>query len=346
MAEKKLIAGIDIGGTKLAVGMFPQDGPHLNIIKKSKSFVYSDWQLNPKTVETKDFCAFLTNCLCTVINELPGNFAESRLSGLGICTCGIVNQRLGILEYANAFPKIRNFAIAPYYYYNLSKQFPTIKVTLENDANAAGFGEALFGAGRGSNVVVYLTISTGVGGAIIMEGALQRGAFGKAGEFGGMGVSETHIDQEHPKEGVLSKLASGTAIAKMAKYNINESGTDFSVYHAIYTKNPESLNAKVLAQGARMGHPGSRQLFHEAGKHIGFGISSVINIFDPDCIVLGGGLVKTYDLFSRAMFDIISIKHPSFNHQMIKTSEFGDDVGTYGAAAVCMQDKQQLSPAI
>jgi glucokinase len=156
---------------------------------------------------------------------------------------------------------------------------------LENDANAAALGEFLFGAGRGSRHMIYLTISTGIGGGLILDGQLYRGAGGAAGELG-----HAVIDEDGPRcgcgrRGCLEALASGTAIAARAAEAIASGRPTAITRHA----GNDDVAAEHVALAAAEGDPVAQEIIGRAAHALGLGLADIVNIFNPDLIVIGGG---------------------------------------------------------
>ena len=169
-----------------------------------------------------------------------------------------------------------------------------IPALLENDANAAALGENRFGAGRGTSQMIYLTLSTGVGGGIIIDGKVYHGATGAAGELG-----HVVLNVDGPRclcgaRGCLEAYASGTGIAWRAR-DLVERGEAPGLARALQERG--DLDADEVAQAARLGDEEARRLFDEAGLYLGVALANYINIFNPEMIVLGGGVMAAADLF-------------------------------------------------
>jgi glucokinase len=170
-----------------------------------------------------------------------------------------------------------------------------VPVLLENDANAAALGEHRFGAGKGTRYMVYLTISTGVGGGIIIDGKVYHGVSGAAGELGHIVVWFKGPRCLCGERGCLEAIASGTGIAWRAQHLVDR-GEAPGLARILQEKG--ELDADEVADAARAGDEQARRLFDEVGLYLGSALASFINIFNPEMIVLGGGvLVGAGDLF-------------------------------------------------
>jgi glucokinase len=169
-----------------------------------------------------------------------------------------------------------------------------IPALLENDANAAALGENRFGAGRGTRQMIYMTLSTGVGGGIIIDGKVYHGATGAAGELG-----HVVLNVDGPRclcgaRGCLEAYASGTGIAWRAR-DLVERGEAPGL--ALVLRERGEPDANEVAEAARAGDADALRLFDEAGLYLGVALANYINIFNPEAIVLGGGVMAAADLF-------------------------------------------------
>jgi glucokinase len=210
-----------------------------------------------------------------------------------------------------------------------------LPVFVDNDANVAALAEHLYGAGRGAQNVVLLTVGTGIGGGLILNGEIYRGSTGAAAELGHIVVEEDGppCQGNCPNHGCVEALASGTAIAKAGK--------------AAAESDPGSALGKALAAGpitgktvtelALAGDGPAREIVAEAGRHLGVALSSLANIFDPDVFVIGGGVSVVGDLLlDPACAELRSRALPPQNERPVKLAELGPDAGMIGAAAMAL----------
>jgi glucokinase len=210
-----------------------------------------------------------------------------------------------------------------------------LPVFVDNDANVAALAEHLYGAGRGAQNVVLLTVGTGIGGGLILNGEIYRGSTGAAAELGHIVVEEDGppCQGNCPNHGCVEALASGTAIAKAGK--------------AAAESDPGSALGKALAAGpitgktvtelALAGDGPAREIVAEAGRHLGVALSSLANIFDPDVFVIGGGVSVVGDLLlDPARAELRSRALPPQNERPVKLAELGPDAGMIGAAAMAL----------
>ena len=210
-----------------------------------------------------------------------------------------------------------------------------LPVYIDNDANVAALAEFLFGAGRGARNVVMLTIGTGIGGGLILDGEIYRGSIGAGAELGHIVVQEDGppCQGNCPNHGCVETLASGTAIAREGR--------------KVAEREPDSALGKALAEGpivgktvtelAMNGDPLAREVVADAGRHLGVALASLANIFDPDVIVIGGGASVVGDLMlDPAREELMSRALPPMNRTPVQLAELGPEAGMIGAAAMAL----------
>jgi glucokinase len=210
-----------------------------------------------------------------------------------------------------------------------------LPVFLDNDANVAALAEHLYGAGRGAQNVVMLTIGTGVGGGLVLGGEVYRGSTGAGAELGHIVIVEDGLRCQGncPNHGCVETYASGTAIAREGK--------------AAAEREPDSALGKALATGpivgktvtdlAIAGDPLATQVVAQAGKHLGVALTSLANIFDPDVFVIGGGVSAAGELLiGPAREELRARALPPMNRAPVKLAELGPEAGMVGAAAMAL----------
>jgi glucokinase len=208
-----------------------------------------------------------------------------------------------------------------------------LPVLLENDANAAALGENRFGTGRGTRFMVYLTISTGVGGGIIIDRKIYHGVSGSAGELGHMVVWFNGPRCLCGERGCLEAIASGTGLAWRAKDLV-----DRNEAHGLerILRERGELDADEIADAARAGDEDARRLFDEAGLYLGVALANHINIFNPEMLVLGGGVVNgAGDLFldhAERIMRQLARKEP-LKYVRLERAALGDRSGPLGMIA-------------
>lgn len=253
----KVIA-VDLGGTKTQ-GVLAEDGK----------------ALQQKTIPTPNQPLKLLDELISLIK----NLFEPEVQGIGLAVAGLVRNNQLLLS--------PNLPLANYPLANEVENKFGLKVMLENDVNAFTWGEFRFGAAQGGQNIIGLTLGTGIGGGLVLNGSLYRGT-GLAGEVGHLVLKEDGPACHHPGGlGCLESLASGWALERDAETIIGKKEVEIS----------------ALAEKARRGEPVFQSLFEKFGQHFGAGLATLVNILNPDKIVLGGGLMKAADLFWKPMME-------------------------------------------
>lgn len=196
---------------------------------------------------------------------------------------GLSNPETGILFTSPNLPRWRDVPLRDI----IEKEFSK-KAFIINDANAAALGELYFGAGRGANDFVYITISTGIGGGIIIDGKIYTGSIGTAGEVGHMTIDDNGPLCNCGNRGCWETLASGTALAREARHRIKERAKTSILDYA--DGDVEKVTAEAIDKAAQAGDNLAKELIVRTGYYLGVGLANLINIFNPEIIVIGGWL--------------------------------------------------------
>lgn len=342
-----LVVGIDIGGTQVRVAVLQGATllSRVNLLTGEKS--HPDF-LIPR----------IYDALQQALDE--AGIRSDQLIGIGIGSPGPLDSHTGIVFDPPNLPGWQNVPLRDLF--NAQYRMP---VFIENDANTAALGEYLFGAGRGSRNMVYMTISTGIGGGVIVDGKLMSGAIGTAAELGHM-----TIDRQGPRcncgnIGCLESIASGTAIARranetLAKDNafLNWMRERFPNTISAMEQEAKSLNtndttdilerenlidARLVAEAAMAGVPLARKIIRDAAEAIGIGLTNVIHIFNPELIILGGGVTQIGSLLMEPALDIVqerTMKVPREAVRIIQT-QLGADVGLIGAGGLIYYNRNE-----
>lgn len=211
-----------------------------------------------------------------------------------------------------------------------------IPVVLENDARAAAWGEYRYGAGQGTRSMIYVTLGTGIGGGLVLEGRLYHGGHGNAGEVGHTTVLPHGPRCRCGNRGCWEALASGTAIARRAQERIQEGES------SMLATDPglAGITAVEVARAAREGDRLAREVLEEAFSYIGLGVANLVNIFDPERVVLGGGLTAIGDpLFAAVRRTIAERVLPGPGREVaVVPAALGKRAGVIGAALLLFEE--------
>ncbi len=307
---------VDLGGTKLLVGLIDASGQVLAHERAATP------RGGPESV------ARAIADLARSVRAAAGG-AGTTIAGVGVAAAGPTDHRRGVIYDP---PNIEGWGRETPFGPLLARELGET-VHVENDANAAALGEAWVGAGRGVRDLVYITVSTGIGGGLILDGRLYRGANGTAGEIGHVIIEPDGPLCHCGNRGCLEVLASGTAIARQAREAVAR-GEPTSLRRL--AARPEEITAVVVADAARDGDGVAADLYYQAGTRIGVVLGNLLALLNPKMIIVGGGVSKTGDLLFRPIREAIGKRvypAPALGAAVIP-ADLGDDVGIIGAAAL------------
>lgn len=252
--------------------------------------------------------------------------ANEILEAIGIAAPGPLDPRKGVILNTPNIPAWKNFPLVE----KLNAHF-SVPVYLGNDANLAVLGEWKYGAGRGHDYLLYLTISTGVGGGIISDGHLLEGVEGLGAELGHVTVLADGPECGCGHRGHLEAFSSGTAIAKYVEDQLKDKSTESSL------RSSAKRTAKSIAKAAQKGDPLAISAYERAGKYLGIGVASFLHIFNPSIVIFGGGVSQSGDLLFDPFRESLkkAIFAPAYLKNLtITTAELGDNAGLLGALAL------------
>ena len=307
-----LTIGIDVGGTKVLGGVVDEAGKVLTTARKDTP---------------RQGGSALTQTIADVAKEL---FQQHSVASVGVSAAGFVSSdRKTMLATPN---------IADWNGVDLDNQLTKLiglPVVIENDANAAAWGEAKFGAGKNQDHMMMLTVGTGIGGGIVVNGALYRGAFGIAAEFGHMRVvPEGHICGCGAR-GCFEQYASGNALLRHAREAINASPEVARNLLSRGDGTVAGLTGQAITDAARDGDPVALAAFNTTGQWLGAGIASLAVLLDPACVVIGGGVIDAGEILLKPTRESLERnmpfagKHP---YPQIIAAQLGNEAGLVGVA--------------
>jgi len=273
--------------------------------------------------ETAMSAAKLGGQVAHLVSEL--RTINPQIAAVGLAIPGLVNRQTDRVVASRDLPStVRENLHADL------MQATGLRVELENDANAAAYGEYKVGAGRGSRDMFYVTIGEGIGGAIILDGKLWTGASGFAGEFGHITIDTEGIECECGNTGCLETIASGPSIVRRANERLYRDGTS-SLSKLAINKN---FTADDVAHEANNGDDFSLMMIERTGKFIGTGVASVLNLLNIERVVLGGGVMDAGDLILKPIIQEAKRRafQPCFEATTIVAAALGVDAVLIGAA--------------
>jgi glucokinase len=299
-----MIGAVDIGGTKIAAGVVDDNG---RVLAKAEC--------------PTDVPRGFDHAIHRVVEILSQSAAKSgvKLRGIGIGCTGPVDPVAGTLGKVNFFPEWEGCNPVE----RLSTEFG-VTAAMENDADAAALGEAVWGAGKGKARLVYVTIGTGIGGSVILYGKVYRGVDGSHPEIG-----HHVIDPSGPlctcgAHGCWESLASGPSLAEWFKS------------HAPASQQVPNLTAQAICARAQEGDEWARRAVEREAHYLGLGLANIVTLFAPEAIVLGGGVMKSAHLFLDRIHQVVRQNCGLVPYERVEISlaSLGPDVGLIGAAQV------------
>ena len=304
----RTIVSIDIGGTRLRAAAYKQD---------------QFQPISQKRIETK---AKEPNAFGRLINLLEDIWPKNEnVDAIGVSSPGPVDPHTGVIMVTPNIKEWRDFPITA----KLTDHCG-IPAYLDNDANLAGLAEWKFGAGRGHHNVLYLTVSTGVGGGVIINDQLLQGHHGLAAELG-----HTTIQADGPlcgcgQPGHLESFSSGTGIERFVAEQL-KAGRESLL------QSDKKNSAHVISEAAKQGDALSIEAYQNAGKYLGIGVANFLHAFDPSIVIFGGGVSQSGPLLFDSFH--VSLKerviHSRYLEGLVITrAELGDDSGLLGARAL------------
>lgn len=305
---------IDLGGTELRAAVVEATG-------RVAAFAATptDAQSGPDAV-----IAQMEALVATVRAEAP----EAEIVGLGVGAPGPLDPDAGVVVDAPTLLGWKNVPLATI----LSERLD-VTVRLENDANAAALGEWRFGAGQGTQSMVFITVSTGVGGGVIVDGHLLHGRRGLAGEIGHMTVSERPVRCSCGAVGCWEAFASGTALAREAT-NLVASGAAPELGR-IAGAGP--VTGRHVAEAARQGDAPALKLLDDEARWLGVGLTNLLHLYSPERLILGGGVGTLLPLMQETIERTIRERAMSaFRDVPVVAAALGRNAGLVGAASLML----------
>jgi glucokinase len=315
--KPEFVFAADLGGTHLRVATVDRDG----------KIYCRQMQPTPQAEEPNEIVRALVNAVRAC--ERKTVEAGGAISAVSVVVPGTVNVADGVVVKAPNVPCLDGFRLAAALESEL--EWPVI---LENDANAAAIGEMWRGAAQGYRTIICVTLGTGVGGGIILDGKLWRGVDGSAAEIGHIGVDPfAGVACTCGSRGCLEVYASATAIVRMTR----EARPRYpnSILH-----NTEELTSAKVYQAGKEGDELAIEVFRRMGVYLGIGLASLINVLNPEIVVIGGGLSNGWDLFEKHMHQQVlerAFPIPARRVKIVR-AQCGDDAGLLGAARLALKD--------
>ena len=308
--------GMDIGGTNLRGALVTPEGRILRQLKIASG--------------AHDGIDAVVENIAKLVDEL----GEGGVSGVGIGIAGVIDSKSGVITQAPNIANVVNYPIRD----NLVRKLGSgVGVIVENDANCAALGEWWIGAGKDAASIVMITLGTGVGGGIILDGKLWSGADGMGGEVGHMTVYPDGALCNCGNYGCLESYASATAVRRMVRETLAKTEVKTVLRDRVPETDPDDI-PEVVMKAALEGDAASIDIWERFGVALGIGMASLVNILNVEMIVLGGGVARAWDMFigpARAELKKRGLRAPA-ERVVIERARLNGDEGILGAAYLAL----------
>jgi glucokinase len=323
IVPEQLIIGIDLGGTKISTALADSAG----------KIIAHDYR---QTHAAEGLDAVIERMLDAARRVMAqGEVESTEITAVGIGAPGPVDVEAGILVAPPNLPGWDRVSLK-----QLIEAELGITTFMDNDANAGALGEHRFGAGRGTRHMIYVTVSTGIGGGLILDGRLYYGADGMAGEIGHITIVPHGPLCGCGNRGCLEILSSGTSIAREARERVARGVP--TLMADLAEGNLERITAKLVAQAAGQGDAEAQHILTEAMNYLGIGMATLVNLFNPQLIVIGGGVTNIGEMLFGPVRRAIDRHAFRTSAQAVRVvrAELGDNAGVLGAVAVALVQMQ------
>lgn len=311
-ARDDLAIGIDIGGTKILGGVVSPSG---EIIDRERRDTPREGGMH--TIEEIAEVARLLS-------------SRHPVTEVGVSLAGFISKDRKRMETNPNIANMKGLEI-----HDELERATGLRIHLENDANCAAWGEFKFGAGKGANPLLMLTVGTGIGGGLIFDSKLLIGAFGTAGEVGHVPVVRNGEICGCGMRGCLEQYASGNSLRRYVRQAIQRTPASGSVILAKGSGNIDEIEGTEITEAAREGDPIALAAFNEVGEWLGIGIASIASVIDPERVVIGGGVIEAGEILLEPLRASLHRHSPMrSSHAMpeVVAAELGNSAGIVGVA--------------
>jgi len=318
--SEPVFIGIDLGGSTLKAAIITRDG---EIITETR---YEAPQQGPD--------ALFKQVVQVAVDLRDNKFASGPVAGIGVGIPGLVNRKTNRIEVMPNQPSFSQIDLTS----ELSSA-TELPVILDNDANACAYGELQVGAARGRREVFFVTLGTGIGAGLIINGQIYRGAAGFAGEFGHMTIDPEGIECACGNIGCLETIVSGPNIVRRTRERLYRDRT--SSLSRLAIPRDREFTAEDIAHAARDGDEMAQVMMERTGMFLGIALAAVINLLNVEMVVMGGGVMEAGDLILKPTIKETRRRAfpPSFNSCEMVIAKLGTTAGMIGAALMARDQK-------
>ncbi|NQX44117.1 ROK family protein [Paenibacillus tritici] len=323
MTDNNYIIGIDLGGTNIKAGLFHED-------------FTAAWELSIPTEAAQGPAHVLERIRLAVSQLCVGSGVELRqIACMGMGIPGLLDPEEGLSVFSPNFPGWEQVHVV-----NEMKPYYDFAVYIDNDVRVNLYGEWQQGAGKGCRNLVLLTLGTGLGSGIVHDGKVLYGTTFSAGEIGHMNMYRQGRPCRCGSSGCLGRYVSAVGMVNTFKEKLQEGRT--SLIQTWTKHDHEQITAKMISEAYDLGDPLAIEVMHETGELLGFGLANVINLLNPELIIIGGGMAAAGDRLLNTVRNTVNahaLKLPG-SHCRIVQAELGSRAGTLGAAVYAYQKQK------
>jgi glucokinase len=315
--HSRVVVGVDIGGTKVAAGLVDGEG---KILARNRT-----------PMETT---GAPSNGLAAVVTAIHGLSPDGRcpqpITAIGICAPGPLNPKTGVIINPPNLTIWHNYPLAE----EMGRVY-NVPIMVDNDANAAALAEAKWGAGRSYQNIFYASVGTGIGTGIVFNGHIFHGKSGAAAEGGHLGIDSNGPVCNCGKRGCIETLAAGPAIARRARQKLRHNPN--SVLLEMAGGDLEKVSSEMVGRAHVAGDPVAKEVMHETLDLLAYWFGNIIDLLEPDVIVIGGGVSSLLAPFLEEIRERWrgACLNPSPLDVPLVLAHYGEDAGIAGAAALC-----------
>jgi glucokinase len=316
-SESNVVVGVDIGGTKVAAGLVDANG---EILVRSKAPMAT-------TGMPSDGLAAVS---AAIRGLFPDASSQSQIAAIGICAPGPLNPKTGVIINPPNLAIWHNYPLA-----EEMRRVYSVRIKVDNDANAGALAEAKWGAARGYPNIFYACVGTGIGTGIVFDGRIYHGKTGAAGEGGHTGIDSNGPVCNCGKRGCIETLAAGPAIARRARQKLGQNPN--SVLMEMAGGDMQKVNSEMVGRAHATGDPVAKEVMRETLDLLAYWLGSIIDLLEPDVIVIGGGVSSLLAPFLDEIRERWrgACLNPSPLNIPLLLAHYGEDAGIAGAAALC-----------
>ncbi len=315
--EPRVVVGVDIGGTKVAAGLVNAEG---EILARNRTPMLT--------------MGAPSNGLAAVSTAIRGLFndatSQNQIAAIGICAPGPLNPKTGVIINPPNLTIWHNYPLA-----EEMRRVYKVPIRIDNDANAAALAEAKWGAGRGYRNFFYATVGTGIGTGIILDGRIFHGKTGAAGEGGHLGIDRNGPVCNCGRRGCIETLAAGPAIARRARQKLEQNPN--SVLWEMAGGDIQTVSSEMVGRAHAMNDPVAKEVMRETLDLLAYWLGSIIDLLEPDAIVIGGGVCSLLAPFLDEIRECWrgACINPNPLAIPLVLAHYGEDAGIAGAGALC-----------